>query len=156
VREVVVGVDGCGAPVFGMPLAAMATVFARFADPDRFGDLAAQVVRAVGAMRANPYLVAGRRREDTAIMQTVSTLVVKSGAEALICAVDVEGGLGVAVKVADGGDRAAPPALLRVLELLGVVSRAEMGALDRYARPWVTGGGRRVGVLETEITLSTR
>jgi L-asparaginase II len=156
VRDVVVGVDGCGAPVFGMPLLAMATVFARLTQPERFDVVAPQVGRAVAAMRANPYLVAGRKREDTAIMQSVPALVVKTGAEALLCAADVEAGLGVAVKVADGGDRAAPPALLRVLDLLGLVSAAQLRALDRYARPWVTGGGRRVGVLETELTLSTR
>jgi L-asparaginase II len=153
---IVIGVDGCGAPVFGMPLAAMAVVFARLVRPERFGDLAEDVARSTAAMRANPYLVAGRRREDTAIMQAAPNLVVKSGAEALLCAADVESGLGVAVKVADGGDRAAPPALLRALELLGVVSASQLRALDRFARPWVTGGGRRVGRLETDLSLSAR
>ncbi len=153
VDDVAVGVDGCGAPVFGLPLVAMATVFARLARPERLGDLEPEVARATAAMRANPYLVAGRRREDTAVMETAPNLVVKSGAEALICAADAERGLGVAVKVADGGDRAAPPALLRALEVLGVLSSTQMRALDRYARPWVTGGGGRVGRLETEVPL---
>jgi L-asparaginase II len=152
--DVAVGVDGCGAPVFGMPLSAMATAFARLARPERFGDhLEAHVARATAAMRANPYLVAGRKREDTAAMETAPNLIVKSGAEALICAADVETGLGVAVKVADGGERAAPPVLLRALELLGALSPRQMRSLDRYARPWVTGGGRRVGRLETDLPL---
>jgi L-asparaginase II len=152
--DIAIGVDGCGAPVFGMPLAAMATVFARLARPERLGELEPQVWRATSAMRANPYLVAGRKREDTAVMQAAPSLIVKSGAEALICAADVESGLGVAVKVADGGDRAAPPVLLRVLELLDALSAAQIRALDRYARPWVTGGGGRVGRLETEVALA--
>ena len=149
------GVDGCGVPVFGMPLVAMATIFARLVRPDRLGDLAAHVSRATDAMRANPYLVAGRKREDTAIMQAAPGLIVKSGAEALICAADPERGIGVAVKVADGGDRAAPPALLRTLELLGVLSPSQMRTLDRFARPWVTGGGERVGELVTDVSLSS-
>jgi L-asparaginase II len=149
------GVDGCGAPVFGMPLSAMATVFARLARPERFDALEPYVTRAVSAMRANPYLVAGRKREDTAIMQAAERLVVKSGAEALICAADLERGIGVAVKVADGGDRAAPPALLRTLELLEVLTPEQMQRLDRFARPWVTGGGDRVGELVTEVGLRT-
>jgi L-asparaginase II len=153
--EVQVGVDGCGAPVFGMPLAAMATVFARLARPGAFGRLQPHVARAVSAMRADPYLVAGRRREDTAIMQAAPHLVVKSGAEALICAADLERGVGVAVKVADGGERAAPPALLRSLELLEILSPAQMRALDRFAHPWVTGGGRRVGEVLTDVGLTT-
>jgi L-asparaginase II len=153
VEDVEIAVDGCGAPVFGMPLAAMATVFARLARPDRLGQLEPHVVRATSAMRANPYLVAGRRREDTAIMQTAPSLVVKSGAEALICAADVESGLGVAVKVADGGDRAAAPALIEALARIDALSTSQLRALDRYARPWVTGGGRRVGALETDLRL---
>jgi L-asparaginase II len=151
--DISVGVDGCGAPVFGMPLSAMATVFARLARPERLGDLEPFVARATSAMRGNPYLVAGRRREDTAAMETGPNLIVKSGAEALICAADVGTGLGVAVKVADGGDRAAPPVLLRTLQLLDALSAAQMRALDRYARPWVTGGGGRVGRLETDVRL---
>jgi L-asparaginase II len=151
-----VGVDGCGVPVFGMPLLAMATVFARLARPARLGELEPHVVRATEAMRAHPYLVAGRRREDTAIMQIVPGLFVKSGAEALICAADTGSGLGVAVKVVDGGDRAAPPVLLRVLQLLGIVSERRIERLDRFARPWVTGGGRRVGQVVAEVRLSSR
>jgi L-asparaginase II len=156
VDDVKVGVDGCGAPVFGMPLVAMATVFARLARPERLGHLEPETSRATAAMRAEPYLVAGRKREDTAIMRVTPNLVVKSGAEALICAADLESGLGIAVKVADGGGRAAPPALLRALALLGVVSASQLGALDRFARPWVTGGGRRVGRIQTELALATR
>jgi len=154
--DVRVGVDGCGAPVFGMPLAAMATVFARLARPDALGDLAPNIARATDAMRANPYLVAGRKREDTAIMDAAPNVVVKTGAEALLCAADLERGIGVAVKVADGADRAAPPSLLRTLRFLDVVSDAQIEALGRFARPWVTGGGERVGELEADIRLSTR
>jgi L-asparaginase II len=154
IDEVQVGVDGCGAPVFGMPLSAMATIFARLARPDRLGALQPHASCAVAAMRANPYLVAGRRREDTAIMEAAGNLVVKSGAEALICAADLERGIGVAVKVADGGDRAAPPALLRTLELLDVLTAEQVRELDRYARPWVTGGGERVGGLVAEVHLT--
>lgn len=154
-EEIDVGVDGCGAPVFGMPLAALATIFARLARPDRLGDLEQYASRAVAAMRAHPYLVAGRKREDTAIMQAVPGLVVKSGADAVICAADAGSGLGVAVKVADGGERAAPPALLRVLGLVGIVSAGAMRDLDRFARPWVTGGGRRVGELVADVRLTS-
>jgi L-asparaginase II len=153
VYDIAIGVDGCGAPVFGMPLVAMATVFARLARPERFGRLEPEVARATAAMRTNPYLVAGRKREDTAVMEAAATLIVKSGAEALICAADVASGLGVAVKVADGGDRAGPPALLRALELLDALSSSQMRALDRFARPWVTGGGGSVGRVETEVPL---
>jgi L-asparaginase II len=149
-----VGVDGCGVPVHGVPLAGAATLYARLGSPDRFGRLAPFVERATGAMRAEPYMVAGRDRTDTAVMAEVPGIVVKVGAEGLHCASVPALGIGVAVKVADGGDRAAAPVLLRTLELLGVLSGAQMRTVDRYARPWVTGGGGRVGRLETDVPLA--
>jgi L-asparaginase II len=151
-----VGVDGCGLPVHAMPLASMATLFARLTRPERLGDLAPHAEMATSAMRAHPYLVAGRKREDTEIMRAAGSLVVKSGAEALMCAAHVDAGIGVAVRVADGGDRAAAPALLHALGLLGMLSAKQLKALDRFAHPWVTGGGAHVGELVPAFGLRRR
>ena len=101
-ESVKVGIDGCGVPVHGMPLRTMATIYARLTEPERWGRLGPAVARCTEAMRAEPYLVGGRSRTDTALMTHASGLIVKSGAEALACA-GVSGlGLGVAVKIADG------------------------------------------------------
>lgn len=148
-----VGVDGCGLPVHGLPLSAMATLFARLARPDRLGTLAKTAARAVAAMRANPYLVAGRRRTDSLLMSAAPGVVSKGGAEALHCAAFVEAGIGVAVKVADGGERASGPALLRVLALLGAIGGAELEGLAALARRPVLGGGRPVGEMVADFRL---
>ena len=67
--QVRVGVDGCGVPVHAMPLRAMATVYARLAEPERLGQpLAEHAARAAAAMRRQPYLVGGRGRVDTEVM----------------------------------------------------------------------------------------
>ncbi|HXF73958.1 MAG TPA: asparaginase [Actinomycetota bacterium] len=150
--DVVVGVDGCGVPVHGMPLASLATLYARLSRPDRLGRLAAPAARAVAAMRARPYLVAGRHRVDTAVMEAVPGLVVKGGAEGLVCAALLDAGLGVAVKVEDGGDRAAGPALLRVLARLGALDPADP-RLAALARPPVRGGERAVGAIVSDVVL---
>ena len=152
-EDPVIGVDGCGVPVHGVPLAAMATLYARLARPERFGELAASVEAAVAAMRAHPYLVAGRNRIDTALMEAVDGVTSKVGAEALACATWLDPGLGFAVKVEDGGERAAGPVLIATLARLGAVPRAAVRALDRFAAPWVTGGGERVGALEVVLDL---
>src|SRR5206468_458613 len=100
-----------------------------------------------------PYLVGGRSRTDTALMTHASGLIVKSGAEALACA-GVSGlGLGVAVKIADGGERASGPALIRTLELVGALSASQMRALGDFATRPVTGGDRRVGDVVAEFAL---
>jgi L-asparaginase II len=148
--KVHVGVDGCGAPVHGMPLASMATLFARLARPERLGPIEPEVARATSAMRAEPYLVAGRNRTDTALMREEPGLLVKSGAEGLACAAVLETGFGVAVKIDDGGDRAAGPALIWALAQLGAVSIEALVRLDPFVRRPVLGGGRIVGELSAE------
>lgn len=142
-----IGVDGCGAPVHGLPVSAMATLFATLARPERLGGLADHVARAVEAMRAHPYLVAGKGRSDTRLIEHVPGIVTKVGAEGLHCAAVLDAGLGIAVRVADGSDRAAAPALVRALVLLGVVDGEHMERLGSVAHPQILGGGEPVGEL---------
>jgi L-asparaginase II len=149
-----IGVDGCGVPTPGVPLRAVAAMYARLAEPE--GDLAPFLRRAVAAMRARPYLIGGRNRDDTAVMAATDALVMKEGAEALDCVVALDAGIGVAVKVADGGYRAAGPAMIAVLRRLGVLSAAERRALAPVAVPAVRGGGRSVGRLEPVVELRSR
>ncbi|HYU92228.1 MAG TPA: asparaginase, partial [Actinomycetota bacterium] len=151
--DIVVGVDGCGVPVHGMPLFTMAALYARLGRPQPFGALGERIAECSAAMRAHPYLVAGRNRTDTAVMEVSADLLVKSGAEGLACAAVPEAGLGVAVKVADGGERASGPALIRALALIGALSDAELGELEPFARRPVRGGGARVGDVVAEFRL---
>jgi L-asparaginase II len=148
-----IGVDGCGAPTFGIPLSAMATLFARLARPERLGSLAPSVARASEAMRAHPFLVAGTGRTDTALMRAAPQILSKGGAESLHCAAVLDRGIGVAVKIADGGDRACGPALLRALDLLDALTAAQVSELAPLAHRAVLGGGRPVGELVTDFRL---
>lgn len=148
-----VGVDGCGVPTHAMPLQAVATMFARLSAPATHGDLAPAVARALSGMRAVPFYVGGRTRDDTMVMTHVPDVVMKEGAEALDCAVHLGEGIGIAVKVADGGYRAAGPATIEVLTQLGMVPSPARRHLAANARPVVTGGGRPVGHVEAVVRL---
>ncbi|HKX25596.1 MAG TPA: asparaginase [Actinomycetota bacterium] len=153
IDDLAIGVDGCGVPVHGMPLLGMATLYARLGRPQPFGALGRRIAECSAAMRAHPYLVAGRSRTDTAVMERSAGLIVKSGAEGLACAAVPEAGLGVAVKAADGGERASGPALIRALALIGALTHAELGDLEGFARRPVTGGGAPVGEVVAEFRL---
>ena len=141
---VAIGVDGCGVPVHALPLASLAALYARL-------PLAAP--RPVAAMTASPYLAAGRGRLCTAAMEAIRGLVVKNGAEGIMCAALIGRGLGVAVKVEDGAMRAAEAALVRTLALLGAVPPEAEEALAPFLAPPVLGGGRPVGRLVAEFGL---
>jgi L-asparaginase II len=159
-EEPVVGIDGCGVPVHGLPLRAIATMFARVgsngragAPPDGTGGLGPMLERAIDAMRTEPYLVGGRHRDDTAVMRAVPGVVMKEGAEALDCLAVPAEGIGIAVKVADGGYRAAGPAAIETLAQLGLLPPSAERVLERQRRPAVIGGGRTVGRLEPTLRL---
>jgi L-asparaginase II len=147
------GVDGCGVPVHAMPLSSMATLYARLANPERLGDFTATADRAGEAMLAEPYLVGGRNRLDTAVMRATGDVVVKEGAEALVCAAVLSSGLGVAVKVSDGGERATGPALIAALRQVDGLTEEHLAELADHAEPAVIGGGRAVGRITADVRL---
>jgi L-asparaginase II len=154
VEAVRVGVDGCGVPVHGMPLRAMATIYSRLARPERLGTWEREARRAVEAMRAQPYLVAGRNRPDTAVMQETAAVIAKGGAEGLMCAALLDRGWGVAVKVRDGASRATGPALILVLRALGAIAEDALPRLAPFVTPPVLGGGDPVGEMTAEFDLT--
>ena len=133
------GVDGCGAPLFAISLTALARAFGRLVTAAQ-GSAARTVA---DAMRAHPLLVAGTGRDDTLLMGGIPGLLVKGGAEGVHAAA-LPDGSAVAVKVADGGDRARMPALVAGLRHLGL----DAEVLDQLGTSAVLGGGVPVGVVE--------
>jgi L-asparaginase II len=134
-----VGVDGCGAPLFGISLAGLARAYRALvlAEPG-------SPPRAVAdAMRAYPDWTSGTRRPERALMEAVPGLIVKSGAEGVL-AFALPDGQAAAVKMDDGAQRAVPVLAVALLLLLGVPERDE-GALRRIAHVPVYGGEVEVG-----------
>ncbi len=154
VERPMTGVDGCGIPGHGVPLRAMATMFARLGSPERLGRLAPAVERVVRGMLAAPHLVGGTRRLDTDVMVAAGGRVIaKEGAEGLVCATSLDGGIGVAMKVSDGSWRRLAPAFLRVLRDLDVLPSAASEELARHERLPVLGGEEPQGAVEAVVRL---
>ena len=134
--EVRLAGDGCGVPVFALPLENLALGFARLGAGGEAGtedfpeDLLEAVVRVRDAMRAYPGTVAGTGRFDTRLMQATD-LVAKSGAEGVFAAASpVETGWGLALKISDGAGRAVAPAAFAALAGGGVQVPAEMNTQE--------------------------
>ncbi|NQV43451.1 MAG: asparaginase [Rhodospirillales bacterium] len=145
------GVDGCGIPVIGMPLAALARGMARMADPRGMGAVrenAAQ--RIVAAMSANPEMVGGRGKVDTAVMAALDSVALKGGAEGVHIAILPEKGMGVAMKTRDGSGRASDAAILWVLKYLGVIGERALEELADHLEPPIKNTlGNTVGHIAT-------
>ncbi|MDA8232598.1 MAG: asparaginase [Magnetospirillum sp.] len=141
------GIDGCGIPVFALPLAGLAAAMARMAAPGGFpASRRAAAREIVAAMLSHPHLVAGRGRLCTEFMRAIPRIALKGGAEGVYVAIVPERGWGVAVKIDDGAGRAAEVAILAVLRRLGLLAREDLDRLAaRVAPPLLNVAGRRVG-----------
>ncbi|MBA3656974.1 MAG: asparaginase [Gemmatimonadaceae bacterium] len=118
--QIEVAVDGCGVPVFALPLDRMATAYARLGAASQRGEEVPG--RVIGAMSEHPFLVGGTDRLDTLLIdETHGKILSKIGAEGVYCATVPEMGIGIALKVEDGAQRATPPALLKILQLIGAL-----------------------------------
>jgi len=133
-----VGTDGCGAPVLAVSLTGVARAFSRLV---RAPEGTAEQ-RVAAAIRRHPRFVGGTRRDVTALMEAVPGLLAKDGAEAVYAAALADG-TAVAVKIADGGDRARPVVMAEALRVAGV-DPARLGCLDDVP---VLGHGRPVGAV---------
>ena len=137
--------DGCGAPLWALPLVALARAFSHLTT-----DPVGSATRTVGdAMRAYPDYVGGSRRDVTELMRAVPGLVAKDGAEGTYAAALADG-RAVAIKIEDGANRARSAAMIGVLEWLGIPP----DQLDSL-RDWeeVKGGGRVVGEFRPVVDL---
>lgn len=143
IEDIAVATDGCGVPVFGVTLKAMALMYARLvAPPEEFEERTrVGCRRIVSAMTNHPELIGGTSdRLDTEMMRaTKGTLVSKVGAEGVYTAGILPcerwpRGLGLALKIEDGDDhRARPTVVIESLDQLGVLDDEALEAVSRYA-----------------------
>jgi len=131
-EEIITGLDGCGVPVFGMPLFNMALAYARLTGA-KAGDGAGRVVQ---SMLAHPEMVAGAKGFCTALIKAAGgKMIAKIGAEGVYCVGLVNQGVGLAVKIEDGNTRALPPVVLEVLARMGFLSADELALLEFFRSP---------------------
>jgi L-asparaginase II len=135
-----VGVDGCGAPLFALTLAALsrafrALVLAAPGTPAR---------RVADAMRAHPEWTSGTSRDERRLMDAVPGLLVKAGAEGVAAFAFGDGRSG-AVKIDDGATRARIPVTVAALRRLGAAVPDDLATIS------LTGGDAVVGVVRAVI-----
>jgi len=130
-------VDGCSIPTYAIPLPALAFGFAKFGTGAGLtGSTQAAAKRIRKAVAQHPFMVAGTDRFDTKLMEALKERVfVKSGAEGVYCAALPELGYGVALKVDDGGPRAASAAMAALVLHFLPLNDQERTAVEALAEP---------------------
>ncbi len=130
--QITVAVDGCGAPVFYVPLKNIALGYARLAGarPDSPGGIL------MAACLKHPKLIAGDGRLETTAMEALSgRLFAKSGSEGGYGLSLMADGLGVAFKIEDGAVRALNPTVVAILEQKGVLTPEATKTLADFRQP---------------------
>lgn len=164
-EEMHIGVDGCSAPVYGIPLKNMAAGVALLAEPVGMAQKRTAACRKIThAMMAHPTMVAGPGKFDTLLMEAGDEKVFsKAGAEGYqIIGImpgavhDGSPGLGIAIKISDGDfhGRARASVSLSILSTLGILTEEDLKPLSAFGNiPVENWRGLEVGEIRPAFSL---
>ena len=161
-EQIKIGKDGCGVPVFGLPLWRAAYAYARLVDPAAWPSGRREACRrVVEAMQRHPEMVAGTGRFNTDLVRVGGPrLVAKGGAEGYyavgVLPAGCHPGLGLTLKIEDGDlqGRASGPVVLSCLQQLGALQEEDMPRLrSHWSRSIYNHRGEIVGELRTTFSL---
>jgi L-asparaginase II len=148
-ERIEIGIDGCSAPNFAVPLFNAALAYARLCDPRDFSEKRQQAARGItSAMMGQPEMVSGSEEFDCRLMRTGrGKFVCKRGAEGYQAIGLMPGtlsedspGVGIAFKVSDGDlsfrtidtvphNRVRPAVTLEILRQIGALDDDELAEL---------------------------
>jgi L-asparaginase II len=157
------GRDGCNLPAHAVGLRRMAMAYARLAAPDywraRGKEVRAGAVgRLTSAMQAHPLLVSGEGRADWGLMGAAGGRVFsKIGAEGVWCMGFPQSGLGLALKIEDGANRAEIAIVAAVLRQAALLPAAAIRRfVERVPRTISSSDGTPAGHYAATVELVRR
>ncbi|WP_186578590.1 asparaginase [Aquibacillus kalidii] len=159
-EKIKTSVDGCGVPVHRLPLFNLAKAFARLGSKRKWSKGTPERVDALNrirkAMITYPEMVAGTKRFDTDLMKAYrDRIVAKVGAEGVHCFADHKTGIGVAIKVEDGNERATNVASMEVLKQLNIGDESVISMLsDYHYAPVLNARKEQIGEIRPNFTLN--
>lgn len=154
--QIKLGIDGCGVPVYCMPLLNMALAYANLCNENFMsGRYIKSQNYVISAMTVHPEMIGGKGRFDTELMRYFGDrLIGKFGDEGVYCVGLIGKGIGIALKIEDGHTRAVGPAILETLSQLGVIKADEMTPLKDFRNPLIKNHrGEFVGAIKASFHL---
>ena len=147
--------DGCSAPNFATRLDHLAEAMAFFASSYERSDIISLAARRlIDAIRAYPFLVAGKQRACTELMLAMNSKVaVKTGAEGVFVAIIPQKKMGIAIKIMDGASRASACVLATLLSEIGVLDQNHPIAKKYMNRSVINRRGLETGSIHAATKL---
>lgn len=148
--RVELGIDGCGVPVFAVPVQGIAKAFKNLAMPEKIADESLQQAAAQFAPRIHqyPHMMRGTDYLCTDINRT-SNIVGKGGANGVYGFALKKEKLGVSIKIADGTEHLWGSIIVKVLRDLGCYTADAERFLEAHRREQILNdNGTLVGKCE--------
>ena len=154
--QIKLGIDGCGIPVYGLPLRNMALAYANLCNENFMdGKYIKSQNYVISAMTVHPEMIGGKGRFDTELMSHFGDrLIGKFGDEGVYCVGLIGKGIGIALKIEDGHTRAVGPVILETLRQLEIIKSEEIDSLkDLWNPPIKNHRGEIVGEIRASFQL---
>ncbi|MBT2292481.1 asparaginase [Paenibacillus albidus] len=150
------GTDGCGLPVFALPLKSLAAAYLKLASPDLIQDEPTRmaVIKITAAMNAHPEMVAGHGRLDS-ILLADDNIVAKGGFKGVYCFGLRRERLGICFKILDGSEEEWGLIVRSILDQLGYSHKNTLEKLrTAFSGVIYNDGGTQVGHADTGFKLT--
>ncbi|MFC7392745.1 asparaginase [Scopulibacillus cellulosilyticus] len=155
-KEIKIAVDGCGVPVFALPLKNMAISYLKLACPDLINDekTRAAVQRMTAIMNKAPEIVASHQFICTELLKD-GNIIAKGGAQGVYCLGLKKERMSVALKVYSGSEDVWPNIIAQILEQLGYKNSETINRLKQLKPNMIKNdSGSVVGQLELPFQLT--
>ncbi|MGN7299204.1 asparaginase [Ferdinandcohnia sp. SAFN-114] len=156
VSEIKSGLDGCGVPVFAIPLKNMAISYLKLACPNLIEDQQLQkaITEMTAIMNTHPNMVASHQFICSILLQD-DNIVAKGGAQGVYCFGLKKEKFGFALKVLNGSEDVWPNIVASILEQIGYYNSETITRL-RELKPSIVknDAGFEVGRVNETFTLS--
>jgi L-asparaginase II len=150
-----IGTDGCGVPVFAMPLKYLANAYMRMACPDLIEDekIRKAVIKISNYMNEYHEMVSNTNLLCSILLED-KNIIAKGGAKGVYCFGLKQEGLGIAIKIMDGSEDEWPFIAASILEQINYSNKNTIKRLhDVFTMDIINDNNKIVGVSKTVFTL---
>lgn len=154
-NEIQLGTDGCGFPVFSLPLSALSSAYLKLACPDLIEDESTRIaVKTItSAMNQHPLMVGGTNRVDSVLLED-DNIVAKGGFKGVFGFALRKERLGITFKVLDGSEEewaSIAQSILKQLNYSNPKTIARLGEV--FPADIRNDAGTLVGRMDSEFVL---
>lgn len=133
-EKMITALDGCSAPIFSVPVYNQAVGYKNLVHPEQFDKKRQKACATViEAVSKHPYMVAGKNRYCTDMMQICAPRIIgKTGAEGIFCMGLTQEKIGIAIKIDDGKMQPQYNVAQRFIEATGIFTSEQLEPLKHY------------------------